>query len=349
MPRSGVVDLEPPVGARAALVNITMADTAGAGFIRTWAPPAPRPATSSVNADRAGATVGNAVIVPLTDAGTFVFESATTTRVVIDVMAWLMETDGTSAEGRFVALDPARLVDTREPSDTLLDSGSPNPYTRDGDDIHFEVADHVGVPFDGSAFAAVLSVAAIPQAGRQGRATLVPFGAPDSGTASVNVTPGDVRNNLVVVPLELGEADVTAITFNLADIVVDVLGYVTSPDALESASGLYVPTIATRIVDTRDGVGFDSLSAGVTATLTVPGAADASAVVQTITVTGPNGPGWIVAHPDADRPIVSNLNYQSGSTRGTLAFTRLDASGRERFTARVPTNVVVDMIGVFTE
>ena len=115
-----VVDLDPPAGVRAALVNITMNDTAGSGFVRTWASRQLRPETSSVNAFGANATVGNAVIVPLGDDGSFILESATGTRVVVDVMAWMRETGGTSAAGRFVSLDPARLIDTREPAGTTL-------------------------------------------------------------------------------------------------------------------------------------------------------------------------------------------------------------------------------------
>jgi hypothetical protein len=67
-------------------------------------------------------------------------------------------------------------------------------------------------------------------------------------------------------------------------------------------------------------------------------------------VTNTSGPGWIVAHPSTDPPVVSNLNYRgAGQTRGTLAFTQLTAAGGERFTARVATDVVVDVVGFFSE
>jgi glucose/arabinose dehydrogenase len=339
-----VVDLDPPGGTRAALVNITMADTAGPGFVRTWESRKFRPETSSVNADRANATVGNAVVVALAGDGTFVLEAATGTRVVVDVMAWLVETSGTSAEGRFVGLDPARLIDTRETSGTVLDSGSDNVYsevlsTVIGGPINaewgFQVMGKVGVPDGADVSAAVLSVAAIPRPGLQGRVTLVPAGSPDSGTASVNVTPGDVRNNLVVVPLAGDADDVTAYGRDLDDIVVDVLGFVTGASAATEASGLYTPIAPTRIVDSREDLGFGRLTGGAPSLLAVPGSDDASAVAQTITVTQPSDRGWIVAHPSED-------------TRGTLAFTRLTGEGSERVTARVDTDVVIDMVGFFS-
>ena len=342
-----VVDLDPPANARAALVNITMAGTAGSGFVRTWASRTLRPVTSSVNADGAGSTVGNAVIVPLASDGTFVLESATTTRVVVDVMAWFRTTGGASDDGRFVALDPARLVDTREPAGSTLDSGSSNPYARSGNLNPVEATGRLGVDPDETG-AVVLSIAALPTPGRQGRATLVPGGAGDSGTSSVNVTPSDIRNNLVVVPVSAdGEVDI--ITKDLDDVVIDLLGYVTSPSAPSSGSGLYTQLAASRIVDSRDDLGFGRLAARTPATLNVPGASGASAVVQTVTVTGPSGQGWIVAHPSVAPPVVSNLNFGAGDTRGTLAFTRLTNTGRERFTARVPTDVVVDRVGFFSD
>ncbi len=352
-----IVDLDPPNDVRAALVNITMNDTAGSGFVRTWQPGTMRPETSSVNAFGPNATVGTAVIVPLADDGTFVLEASTGTRVVVDVMAWMRETGGTAAAGRFMPLDPARLIDTREPADTLLDSGSTNPYEGfavsnptggSRGEFDFNVAGQIGVPDDGTVSAAVLSVAAIPTPGSQGRATLVPAGTDDSGTANVNVTPGEVRNNLVIVPLAGGTRDVTAYVLNLDSIVVDVLGYVTSDTAATSGSGLYMPTPPNRIVDTREGLGFDRLSAGTSTPMDYTDT-PASAVVHTITVTQPAADGWIVAHPATPAPTVSNLNYGANDTRGTLAFSSLNDDGGLFFTARVETDVVVDTLGFFTE
>ena len=157
-----------------------------------------------------------------------------------------------------------------------------------------------------------------------------------------------MRNNLVIVPLAGGAADVTAITLNLDDVIVDVLGFVTSDTAATSGSGLFNPIVADRVVDTRENLGFGRLSANTPAFIDLTDT-PASAVVQTITVTQPSGDGWIVAHPSATPPVVSNLNYRAGDTRGTLAFTRLTATGGERFTARVATDVVVDVVGFFSD
>ena len=344
-----VIGLNPPAGTAAALVNITMAQTDGPGFVRTWATRGLRPVTSSVNAGGANSTVGNAVIVPVAGDGTFILEASTTARVVVDVMAWFSPTTGTSTDGRFVAQDPARLIDTREPEGATLPSGSTNPYARAGDRIGIEVAGHLDIPDDGTAGAVVLSVAAIPTEGLQGRATLYPSGAAEPATSSVNVTPGDIRNNLVVVSLDGGPTNIVADTKNLDHLVIDVLGYVTTSLSPAARTGLYQTIAPTRLVDTRTNSPFARLSAGSPSLLAVPDSAAASAIAQTVTVVRPAGPGWIVAHPSVDPPIVSNLNYRPGETRGTLAFTRITERGGERFTALVATDLVVDQVGFFSK
>ena len=57
-----------------------------------------------------------------------------------------------------------------------------NPTGGSQGEFDFDVAGQSGVPDDGTVSAAVLSVAAIPTPGSQGRATLVPFGSDDSGS-----------------------------------------------------------------------------------------------------------------------------------------------------------------------
>jgi glucose/arabinose dehydrogenase len=344
-----LVDLAPPAAYPAALVNITVAFTAGSGFVRTWLPRGARPVTSSLNADGANATVGNGVIVPLAPDGTFILEASTSARVVVDVMAWFAPTSGTSDAGRLASLSPARLVDTRLPSGQTIESGSTNPWRRVGTRIDLDAAGQVGVPDDGTAAAVVLSLAALGRPGQGGWVAAAPGGAPYPGTASVNVVPGDVRNNIVVVPLG-ATTDVSIFTKNVNDVVVDVLGYVTSATAPVAGAGLFTPVAATRVADTRIPKGFGRLSPLIPSTLSVPGGASSSAVAQTITVTRTGGAGWIVAHPSTDPPLVSNLNFQAaGQTRGALAFSQLTASGRERFTSKVATDVVVDVVGFFSE
>lgn len=344
-----VVDLDPPAGAAAALVNLTYDRTAGPGFVRAWASRTPRPGTSALNADRPGTTAANSAVVALADDGTFVLESSTTARVVVDVMGWFVAADGATDDGRFVAIAPSRVADTRLPAGEEIDSGSPNPWTRDGDRIDVEVLAHPDVPDDGTVGAIVISVGAISGAAPGGFVGGHPGGTAYTGTSNVNVLVGETRANMMVIPLD-GAAFVSLQTLNISDVVVDVLGYVTDDSAESSTTGLYNTIAPTRSVDSRLEIGTTRMSALDPREVAIPdAAAGASAIVQNITATGTSAPGYISAHPGPNPPVVSSVNYEaSGQTRAALAFTTVSDADTTFFTSLVATDLVVDVVGYFS-
>ncbi len=344
-----LIDLDAPAAARAAFVNLTYDRTAGPGFLRTWAARSQRPDTSSLNADRPTTTAANAAVVALADDGSFMLESFTTARVIVDVMGWFVETGGTSDDGRFIALGPVRTVDTRLPAGDPLTSGSTNRWSRTGDDITLDATGELGVPDDGSASAIVLSIGAIPQPSLGGFVGGYASGTTYPGTSNVNVLPGEVRANMLIVPLG-DTADVTLRALNIADVVVDVAGYITSNSAASSTTGLYNTINPTRMVDTREPTGFPSMRANVTESVSTPGATSgANAIVQNVTATRTTGPGFVAAHPGPNPPDVSNVNYEAaGQTRAALAFTNV-ANESVSFTSLVATDLVVDVVGFFSE
>lgn len=344
------IDLDPPAGVSAALVNVTVAGAAGRGFVSTWAT-GDRPDTSTVNVDRTGGMVANATIVPLAADGSFLLDSSTSGRVVVDVLAWLRDTAGTSAAGRFEATDPARLVDTRRPTGTVLESGSTNPYTATGSgavrDVTIDVAGSLGVPDDGSAAAVVVAIVAISRSDQAGYVGAYPSGQPYTGTSNVNVQAGEIRSNMAVVPIG-ADGRITLRTFEVGAVAVDVLGHVTSATAPTSGAGLYTGADTTRLVDTRVGPP-GRLVDGVTTTITVPGAGSASAVVHNATAVRTGGWGFLTLHPGTTVPDVSTVNYTAaGQTRAALAFTTLGTGGRFRITPHTDTDVLVDVLGTFS-
>jgi glucose/arabinose dehydrogenase len=349
------IDLDPPAGVSAALVNVTVAGAVGPGYVSTWGT-GDRPDTSTVNVDRVGGIVANTTIVPLADDGSFLLDVSTTGRVVVDVFAWLRDTAGTSDDGRFVATDPARLADTREPAGTLLDSGSTNPYTTTGSgatrDITIamtsDVAGESAVPDDGTATAAVVAIVAISRSGQPGYVGAYPSGQDYTSTSNVNVLAGETRANMAVVPLGADGA-ITLRTFEVAAVAVDVLGYVTSEAASTADTGLYTGADTARLVDTRTGPP-GRLRDGTTTAIAVPGGGSASAVVHNVTAVRTGGWGFLTLHPDAAVPEVSSVNYTAaGQTRAALAFTTLAGDGTFRITPHTDTDVLVDVLGTFGE
>jgi len=343
-----LVDLSPPGAYEAALVNLTYDATAGPGHLTVWEPRSARPSTSSLTADRPGAIVANAAIVPLAAAGRFVLQSIATGRVIVDVMAWFDATGGSSDDGRFIAFDPARLADTRRPAGQALASGSPNPWVATPNGFDIDALGHLGLPDDGSVEAVVLSIAAIAGGGTAGWVSAYPGGGAFTGTSNVNVRQGEVRANMVVVPVGAA-GHVSLQLLNIADVVVDLAGYITSDTAPSGTRGLYNPVDAFRVVDTRISVGFGRLGQQTASGVTIPGGAGASAVVQNLTVALPAAAGHLSAHPTATTPDVSNLNYNGpNQVRAVLAFTRLGSGGTMRYTSHVPTDLIVDISGFFT-
>ena len=148
---------------------------------------------------------------------------------------------------------------------------------------------------------------------------------------------------------------------------VAVLGsivVVTPPDRTTSAAGTGYVSLASpmRLLDTRPGQPTaDGQSAGTglrplgsTLELQVAGrvgipAGTASAVLN-VTVTGPQGDGFITAYPcDGGRPTASNLNYSAGQTVPNLVITRLDANGRVCLFNGGATHLIVDVAGYFPD
>lgn len=342
-----VVDANPPAGYEAALVNLTFAATDGAGFLRAWPARTARPATSSLNVDRPLGLAANAAIVPLAADGTFVIESTVGARVVIDVLAWFDES-GPTDDGRFVALEPTRVADTREPAGETLASGSPNPWTSTADGWDVEIAGHTGVPDDGTADAVVLSMVAVADTAEAGHLSVYPGGGEVIETSNVNVRAGEVRANLVVVPLG-PDGGITIGSVNVANTVIDVAGYITSDAAASSGAGLYQAVSTERIVDTRTSDPFGTMEPETAQGLTVPGAGSSSAVVHNLTMVNPAEAGHLSAHPSPTTPVVSNLNVDGADQiRAVLAVTKLGDNARMNYTAFRQTDLVVDVLGFFT-
>jgi hypothetical protein len=75
---------------------------------------------------------------------------------------------------------------------------------------------------------------------------------------------------------------------------------------------------------------------------------DAVGAVFNITVTDPQGAGFITAYPcDAPRPVASNLNYADKQTVANLAMLGLSSDGTLCLYTMSTTNIIVDLTGYF--
>ena len=73
---------------------------------------------------------------------------------------------------------------------------------------------------------------------------------------------------------------------------------------------------------------------------------NATAAVLNITVTEPQGPGFITIWPcGTERPNASNLNYTTGTTIPNAVITKLTTTGTICIYTSAPTHIVIDTNG----
>lgn len=343
-----LLDVDAPADAVAAMVNITLVRPAASGsYVTAWQPRTFRPTTSNVNAP-VGSNVGNSSIVPLDDDGRLMLYTSVTTGVVVDVAGFFFDAPDDLAAGRFVALPPARLVDTREPvSETNEYSGI------DGtdDDVRVPVAGKLGVPSElGEVSAVAVVIAGINNEGSGGGyATAYPSGGDVPLASSVNVNgDNDVRANLAILPVGGVDGSIDVLVQGVDNLTVDVAGYFTGDDSDVDGAGRFHLSAPTREYDSRTGEGPAGLGRAGTGTInpTVPD--DASAIAQNLTLAPSRGRGFVTAYPSDPRPTVSSLNASGpGQIRGALGFVTLADDGSERIYASADNELVIDRFGWF--
>ncbi len=155
-----------PVGATAAIVNLAVTNTRDPGFVQAAAATQLNPgATSSLNVTRAGQTIANMAVVPLSPDGRIAVYTSIETDLIVDIVGWSTSgADPPFNDGFLVPVSPARLFDTRQTGGAVAAGGT----------LTVGVAGNAGVPAQG--FRGVVgnlavtsaSGAGFVQAGRQG-------------------------------------------------------------------------------------------------------------------------------------------------------------------------------------
>jgi hypothetical protein len=227
-----------------------------------------------------------------------------------------------TAPGSYVAVPPARLLDTRL-------SGGP---VAAGASVLLPVAGHGGVPASGAS-AVVLNVT-VTAPTRPGYVTVWPAGIAQPRTSNLNFTAGLTVSNLVMVPLGSGGAvQLVNASTGTAQLVADVSGYYLA--GTPSTAGAFSSLSPARVLDTRYGTGAPAAAVpgGGTLVLDVDGAGGVpatgvAAVVLNVTVTNVAAPGYITAWADGDaRPNASNLNFVAGQSIPNLVVAPVGADG----------------------
>jgi len=206
---------EVPANAKAVVLNVAVTEPTTSSFLTVWPTGQPKPLASSVNL-LAGQTVPNMVICRVGEGGKVsIFNNEGSTHIVADVLAAFAD----NAPGRFVALQPGRVLDTR--------SGIGAPQGPVGQTpVLLRLTGARGVPNSGvSSVLLNITVVAptIPMF-----LTVYPAGGERPLASNLNAVAGQVVPNMVIARLG---ADGSVAIFNsggVTDLVADVMGYFTT-------------------------------------------------------------------------------------------------------------------------
>jgi hypothetical protein len=315
----------------AAVLNVTMVDARGEGFMTVWPGGADRPQASNLNSDHVNSTTADLVTTAVDNTGAIQIYTSIGAHVIVDVAGVYLPAASSQA-GRFQALDPARLLDTRNVGPSL-----PARHT-----TTLNVRGRGGLPTTGvSAVVINLTSTAATSAGFV--TAWADGGRPNA--SNLNVDRGTTRANQVIVPVSANGA-VQLYNDAPMHLIVDVAGYYTTADAPLSASGLFVPIVPLRLVDSRNAPGRPGT--GCVAVIVAP--ATASAAVTTLTIADSRKPGHATMWPGSqERPTTSSLNLDGvGQTRPNHAIVGLDASNALQVYVEPRGHVIVDLAGYFT-
>ena len=335
----GVVDLVvagrgtvPASGIGAVVMNMTVADPTGAGYLTVWPSGDPRPTASNLNFVP-GQAVPNLVLAKLgQDGKVSIYNFGGSTNVIADVMGWFPTTNS------YQPLVPQRVLDTR------TGTGAPVAKVGANQTLRLPVLNRGGVPGSG-VDAVVLNVtAAEPSA--ISYLTVWPTGQPLPNSSNLNLVPGRVVPNLVIS--QVGN-DGTVSFYNYAGdthVIADVMGWFPAASGFHSLTPL-------RILDTRIGIGVRG-AIGERRTIDADGLcrgnvpSNAKAIV--INVTGvPSSDGFLTVWPSGEaRPDSSNLNFQPGQPVPNLVITKVGIEGMVSFYNEAgDTHVIADVMGWF--
>ncbi len=325
------VQLDPPAGAVAAMINLAVTEPGGPGFL-TLEDCLPRSGTRGTAAITfaAGQTIATMAVVPLSDDGRFCVYRSTDVHSIVDVVAYLGD------EGEplwFEPSTPTRITDTRE-------QGSCTPLLECHDGPVPALQRHLVPTSTTDARIANLAVVdgSNPGFAQAGQCDTV---GPDQLFSSINYPDRTARSNLVLI--KGGDAGACVLTLTAAHVVVDELGRLTADDGY--GWDLSAPY---RVLDTRECSSTwcdERPEAGTLIALDL--GVDIPAAAVAISVTETQEPGYVtVGRCDvlegADPPATANLNHAAGQTITNLALVELDA-GEICIYTKASAQVIIDV------
>ena len=332
-----------PPGSSAVVLNVTITDSADRGFVTVFPTGVTRPTASSINVDGVGQTIANLATVPIGTAGSVEVFSQMQANLVADVQGYYVPATSAQA-GRFVPVNPTRLLDTREPSSPRFGA------LKAGEAIDVNIAGLAGLPAD--ATAAALKVTVTDSSAR-GFWTVYPTGSTPPTASNLNVDGAGVTiANQVLARLNGGHTAV--FSQSGGNLVIDLVGWFTGPSSPASDVGLFVPVTPARLLDSRQPPLGATPGPNRTAEVPVANrfnvpASGVGAVVVNATITDALAAGYFSISPaQTYRPLASSLNATyAGQTIANHVIAPVSTAGFSFYT-QSGAHLIVDIAGWYT-
>ena len=345
-------------GASSVLLNLTVTDTTGNGYVTAYPDGAKRPTAASLNY-RPGQTVANLTDVPVgADGIVDLYASAGTLDLVADAEGYNTLTP--AGDGTILMNDAAMwgefhsVLDTRgNRSQGLPKLGKVGP----GGSVTFQaLPEHSNAgSYEYGATAVVLDVTET-----DATATSYVTGyRPGSGrpnTSNLNFGAGETRSTTVVVPVD---AQGRVSLYNHAgsvDLIASVEGfYQPFGPATDPVNEPMTPITPVRVLDTRSGTGARKAPMGPTSDLNFKVAgvdgipADATGVLVNVTAIDSTANGYLTVWGDTSfQPSDSALNFVRGQITPTLLYLPVTHGEAGLYNPYGTVNVTADVEGYST-
>jgi hypothetical protein len=216
----------PASGAEAVVLNVTVTNPRGPSYLTVYPTGQPLPNASNLNFT-GGQTVPNRVMVPLGSNGQVnIYNGLNATDVVVDVNGYFTDNTATATmQGRFTAVVPSRILDTRVgPPPLGLGLGPVGP----GQTIFVQVPGQGGVPATTASMPPKAVALNVTVTGTTANSYLIvyPSDAGRPAVSDLNWPPGKTVPNMVVVKLNASNGQIAIYNgFGSTHIIVDVLGW----------------------------------------------------------------------------------------------------------------------------
>jgi Bacterial Ig-like domain (group 3) len=337
----------PASGVAAIAVDLTVVSPPSAGYVTLYPTGGAVPATADVDFPVLPTTAGLA-ITQLSAGGqvSILNKSASPINVVADVSAWFGQpTNSLDQQGRYDAVVPFRLLDTRL---------APNKRMAAGSTVAIKVAGVSGIPATGVT-AVMLNVTSVKPAGF-GYLVTYPGGLAKPKTSTSQFQKNETRAGRVIVGVGTdGKVDIYNSTLAATDVLVDIVGWFTTGSS--QAGGMtYVPLPVSRRLSSAQtsGAAWGQNAAravpmaGVLGVPSLASAIRATAVVTNVHTVNASASSYITAYPLAIRPKTSDLDFALHQNLQNLTIAGLGSTGGFNLYNMAGTvTVPIDLFGWF--